>query len=103
MTCQNAQGFLGPAGITATETVDAKKVRVGPDEALGVLDGMTQLVAAKGKAVEVFDLAGDRPDDEILLAKLLGPTGNLRAPTARVGTTVVVGFSPDAYRRVFGG
>ena len=34
---------------------------------------------------------------------LLGPTGNLRAPTARVGPTLVVGFSADAYRRLFGG
>lgn len=29
---------------------------------------------------------------------MLGPTGNLRAPTLRVGKTVLVGFDEDAYR-----
>lgn len=61
-----------------------------------------KLVAAKGKKVEVFDLVKDRPDDETLLARLLGPTGNLRAPTVRVGTTLIVGFNEEAYRDVLG-
>ena len=84
------------------ETVSAAKIRIGADDALKLLDGMTRLVAAKGKKVEVFDLVTDRPDDEVLLARLLGPTGNLRAPTVRVGTTLVVGFNEDAYRDVLG-
>ena len=33
---------------------------------------------------------------------LLGPTGNLRAPTARVGKTLVVGFNPEVYSEVLG-
>jgi hypothetical protein len=33
---------------------------------------------------------------------MLGPTGNLRAPTARVGKTVLVGFNDDSYGGVFG-
>ena len=64
---------------------------------------MAKLVAIKGKKVETFDLKKDRPADADLLARLIGPTGNLRAPTARVGRTLVVGFNPDAYRAVFGG
>ena len=35
-----------------------------------------------------------------LVAAMLGPTGNLRAPTARVGKTVVVGFNEDVYSDV---
>jgi hypothetical protein len=84
------------------ETVDANKTRIGGDEALALLAGVTTVVAAKGKKVEVFDLKTDRPPDDELLARLLGPTGNLRAPTARVGQTLVVGFSEEAYRRVLG-
>ena len=103
MTCKNAQGFLGPAGVTAVETVDATKTRIGPDEALALLAGVTRLVAAKGKKLEVFDLKKARPADDELLARLIGPTGNLRAPTARVGRTLVVGFSEEAYRSVFEG
>ncbi|HEX4607236.1 MAG TPA: ArsC family (seleno)protein [Urbifossiella sp.] len=103
VTCKNAQGFLKPAGVPVTETVDATKTRLGPDEALARLDGIDQLVVAKGKKLEVFDLKTARPADEELLARLMGPTGNLRAPTARVGKTLVVGFNEEAYRQVFGG
>ncbi len=88
--------------MTATETVDATKTRIGPDEALALLDGVTKLIAAKGKKLEVFDLKKDRPEDDELLARLIGPTGNLRAPTARVGKTLVVGFNQEAYEQVFG-
>ena len=80
--------------------MDATKTRIGRDDALKLLDGVEKLVSAKGKKIEVFDLSTDRPDDETLLARLIGPTGNLRAPTARVGTTLVVGFNEDAYRQV---
>lgn len=31
---------------------------------------------------------------------MLGPTGNLRAPTLRVGRTLVVGFDEETYRKV---
>ena len=64
---------------------------------------MDTLIAAKGKKVETFDLKTDRPDDATLLARMMGPTGNLRAPTARVGRTLVVGFNEEAYARVLNG
>lgn len=82
--------------------MDATKTRFGDAEALALLDGVTQLVVARGKKVEVFDLKTARPDDATLLGRLMGPTGNLRAPTARVGTTLLVGFNEDAYRQVLG-
>ena len=31
---------------------------------------------------------------------MLGPTGNLRAPTLRAGKTLIVGFNEDAYSSV---
>ena len=102
MTCQKAQGYLGHESIAVTETVDARKVRIEADDALQLLDGMVRLVAARGKKLEVFDLVKDRPADAELLARLMGPTGNLRAPTARVGKTLVVGFNQEAYTQVLG-
>ena len=86
-----------------TETVDATKNRYDADAALTLLSGVTRLVAMKGKKVEVFDLKKARPADAELLARLMGPTGNLRAPTARVGTTLLVGFNEEAYEEVLGG
>ena len=59
-----------------------------------------RVVIAKGKKVVTFDMKRDAPDDETLLNYLLGPTGNLRAPTARVGDTLLVGFNEEAYEQV---
>jgi len=33
---------------------------------------------------------------------MLGPTGNLRAPTIRKGKTVVVGFNEEVFEEIFG-
>ena len=33
---------------------------------------------------------------------MLGPTGNLRAPTIRSGKTVLVGFNEEAFEDFFG-
>jgi hypothetical protein len=59
-------------------------------------------VVAKGKKVVAFDMKKEPPDDDLLAAHLLGPTGNLRAPTLRKGRTLLVGFSDEAYRDVLG-
>jgi arsenate reductase-like glutaredoxin family protein len=83
--------------------VDAGKKRFSEDEALALLAGVDTLIATKGKKVETFDLKKNRPDDDTLLARMMGPTGNLRAPTARVGRTLVVGFNPEVYAQVLGG
>ena len=102
MTCQKARGFLGQESVTVTEIVDAAKVRYGEGDALALVEGIDTLVAAKGKKVETFDLKTARPDDATLLARLMGPTGNLRAPTVRIGRTLVVGFNEQAYRKLLG-
>ena len=57
----------------------------------------------KGKRVVVFDLEEAPPDDEVLFSHLMGPTGNLRAPTARVGTTLLVGFNKPTYEEELSG
>ena len=101
MTCKHAQEFLGAAGTPVAEIIDANKRRIGRDEALAILDGVDRLIAMKGKRVANFDLRGGaRPDDATLLSHLIGPSGNLRAPTVRVGKTLLVGFNEEAYRQV---
>ena len=42
-------------------------------------------------------------DGAALRAAVIGPSGNLRAPTLRVGKTWLVGFSEEAYAEKFGG
>jgi hypothetical protein len=61
-----------------------------------------RVVVARGKNVVTFDMKKAPPDDDTLAAHLLGPTGNLRAPTFRKGKTLVVGFSETAYHQALG-
>ena len=44
----------------------------------------------------------DPPDDDTLAKALLGPTGNLRAPTLRSGKKLVVGFNQELYDEQLG-
>lgn len=60
------------------------------------------MVAARGSKVVVFDMKGAPPTDEELLAAILGPTGNLRAPALRKGSTLLVGFHEGAYVSALG-
>ena len=60
------------------------------------------MVASRGKKMVTFDMKKSPPSEAELLAVILGPTGNLRAPTLRIGKTVVVGFSEEAYKAAIG-
>jgi len=100
MTCKNAQEFLESIGRSANEVQDAKKVRMGSAEALALARQADRVIAARGKKVVELDMKKDAPDDQTLLGMLLGPSGNLRAPAAMVGKTLVVGFNPEVYRQV---
>ena len=83
--------------------VDATKERKGRDEALKLARAAATVVVARGKKVVSFDMKREPPDDDTLAAYLLGPTGNLKAPTLRVGDTLLVGFGEAAYQQVLGG
>jgi arsenate reductase-like glutaredoxin family protein len=100
MTCQRAQGFLEKKAVKVEDRTDATKNRKGREEALALAKAADNIVVVKGKKVVEFDMKKDRPDDETLIAYLLGPTGNLRAPTMRKGKTLLVGFNDDSYRAV---
>lgn len=57
----------------------------------------SQIVIAKGTKVTTFQMTNDRPSDELLLKHMLGPTGNLRAPTIIKGKKLLVGFNEEVY------
>ncbi len=56
------------------------------------------MIVAKGKKVDEFATAGKAP--KACVDAMLGPTGNLRAPTMRVGKTILVGFNEDLFADV---
>ncbi len=102
VTCEKARSYLTSVESLIVESVDATKVRYGNAEALALVDGMDKMIASKGKKTVIFNLKKERPDDETLLAHLIGPTGNLRAPTVKVGKTLLIGFNEAVYAAVVG-
>jgi len=58
--------------------------------------------ATKGKKVVHVHLRRDKPDRATLEGLLIGPSGNLRAPTLRRGRTLLVGFDEATYTKVLG-
>jgi hypothetical protein len=84
-------------GIEAAETVSASK-KLGRSDAAGMAKAASKVIVAKGKKVSEFKPGGKAGDD--VLAAMLGPTGNLRAPTIRRGKTILVGFNEDVYTDV---
>jgi arsenate reductase-like glutaredoxin family protein len=82
------------------EQVDARKKTIAGMNVLGVLRGVDHLYSVKGRDIIHLDLRTRRPDRATLQALVLGPTGNLRAPTIRRGRTLIVGFDEDTYFRL---
>jgi hypothetical protein len=79
--------------------VDATKERKGRDLAIALARSAERVIVGKGKKHVTFDMIAAPPDDDTLAAALLGPTGNLKAPTLRIGNTLLVGYSEEAYRQ----
>ena len=65
--------------------------------------GSKKLIAVRGKSSAEFDLTADDLDQALLEKKILGPAGTLRAPTLKIGKTVIVGYGEPAWTEFFGG
>ena len=83
---------MGTHNLEANETVPASR-KLQADDAAEILKSAKKLIAIKGKKISEFKLSGS--PDEAAVAAMLGPTGNLRAPTLRVGKTIIVGFNEE--------
>lgn len=83
---------MGTHNLEAKETVPASR-KLQADDAAEILKSAKKLIAIKGKKISEFKLSGS--PDEAAVGAMLGPTGNLRAPTLRVGKTIIVGFNEE--------
>ena len=101
-TCTKADAFLAKRGVSARETVDARKVKVGKPQIAQILRGTHQVIACKGASSVEFNLRQDPPVEKVLYENLIGPTGSLRAPAIRLGKLLVVGFNDDAWGKALG-
>ena len=97
MTCKRAQEFLARKKIGVTTVVDAKKEKIGPADAVKLARAASTIWVAKGKKVVTLDMKKEKLSDQELKKYLLGPSGNLRAPTMRKGRNLFVGFHPEEF------
>ena len=88
---------MGAHDIEPKESIPASR-KLGADDAAELAGAASTVIVSKGKKVSTFKTKGG--DMEEIVAAMLGPTGNLRAPTLRVGKTVIVGFNEDEYNAV---
>ncbi len=100
-TCGKAQEFISRHKIKpATTVVDARKTRMGEADALKLAQEVDEIFATKGTKLVHVDLKKEKPTKQSLIELLIGPSGNLRAPTFKVGKKLLVGFDEDAYKKV---
>ena len=80
------------------ETIPASR-KLQQDTAEALLAAANTAHVAKGRKIRAF--TGDARLSDEAVSALLGSTGNLRAPTLRVGDTLLVGFNENVYSEVF--
>jgi arsenate reductase-like glutaredoxin family protein len=97
MTCKKTQEFLAKTGTETKTVVNATRTHLVLKEAKDLLKDVDEIVSARGGRVERLFIK-DKPDDTQLERALIGPTGRLRAPTARIGRRLLVGFDEATYR-----
>ena len=90
---------MDASGLTPQEAVPASR-KLGRDEAHELAANADRVIVAKGKKVASFAVKGKVGAE--VVDSMLGPTGNLRAPTMRVGKTVMVGFNEEQYNELLG-
>lgn len=101
MTCKKTQEFLAKNGTETRIVVNATKTHLALKDAKELLKGVDEVVTSKRGSVERL-LMKDNPSDALLERALIGPTGRLRAPTARIGKRLLVGFNEATYRETLG-
>lgn len=82
--------------MTAAEVVDARKTRIDEQAAWALLRDAKSITIAKGKKFQRFDSVA--AEKAAVIKQAMGPSGNLRAPTYRVGNDFVIGFNAELYQ-----
>lgn len=86
-------------GLEPAERVPASR-KLGREEAREILAASDRVIVARRGRVATYESPGR--DDRDVVDRMLGTTGNLRAPLVRSGGTTLVGFDEDAWANALG-
>lgn len=81
--------------IIIEETVDARKTPLTADAAWELVQSADQIMVGKGRNSQTFDPQTDSQAD--ILKAIIGRSGNLRAPTIKIGQQLIVGYNDKLY------
>lgn len=76
---------------------DARKRKIGSDEAWEILKTHKTILIGRGKKYKTY--VPDEENREEILKAAMGPSGNLRAPTLEKEATLIIGYNPEMFDR----
>lgn len=80
-------------------TINASKEKYDADAVWEMVKTAKTIITAKGKKVVKWN--PEKDDKEEILKQLIGPSGNLRAPSFRIKKVFFTGFNHELYREHF--
>ena len=80
--------------------VFANKEKINSKDAWKMMQSATLIRTCKGINKQVWNPTS--VDKTEILKDVICPSGNLRAPTWKIGNEFVVGFNPELYAEIFG-
>ncbi len=99
-TCARALEFFERSQLQATTMVDARKERFSEQQVLKLASKVDHIYATRGTKVVHLDLKGTQHEAAEITRLLIGPSGNLRAPTIKQGRKLIVGFHEETYKQL---
>ena len=81
--------------LTIENIVDARKEKYDAEGAWELIHTAKEIITAKGKKVQNWNPQED--DKASILKQVMGPSGNLRAPTLHLKDMFIIGFNPELY------
>ena len=99
MSCTKARAALEQNNLSLAREQNARKERIDDEAAWHIAAKVQEVCVAKGKRVVRFVPGPDTRTE--ILAAVMGPSGNLRAPALLAGNRLWVGYSDALYEALF--
>ena len=97
-TCVKASKFLEANSIEVLDEISASK-KLNETDARNLLKKTSKLMVFKGKKTDTFNIKDEKASS--IVPYMLGPTGNLRAPTLIYNSVIIVGFNEEKFNEFF--
>ena len=98
VSCKKAGSVFAEKNIEVEEQVNAARDTISGEDVWELVSGGSRIVVAQNKKILEFDPQKDDKAD--IIACVSGRTGNLRAPTLRIGSTYYVGINEELYASI---